>query len=330
MQPTADVVQQAIGQAADEVYQDLLAALGDAAGVPLETLQRFAGAASLEEIRAFPDEDPFVVIELRLLVFGQSVPSWTLLTQESAVKLLGLPAQTLADGAVEAGHGVFVGVSEVVDAFNTRARKRALAATAELVGVTAYSNVSQWDAATAESSYVMCSYVVFEKQLGAHTVAHLVAEATLQSLAEASGGVPEETAPVVAPAPVEAPVEAPAFAPLLEATEAEANDADIREVEFTQLADAVTPLEATKLQLLADVPLEFAVQLGRATRTIKEVLALGAGALIALDKLQGEPLDVLVNGFPIAKGEVVTIDDHFGIRITEVVSPRKRLGGVKS
>jgi len=84
-----------------------------------------------------------------------------------------------------------------------------------------------------------------------------------------------------------------------------------------------------RLQLLFDVPLNVTVELGRTKLTLKEVMELGVGSLIELDKLTGEPVDVYVNNKLIARGEVVVIDENFGVRITEIVSPKERLYGLK-
>ncbi|MES2202579.1 MAG: flagellar motor switch protein FliN [candidate division FCPU426 bacterium] len=79
------------------------------------------------------------------------------------------------------------------------------------------------------------------------------------------------------------------------------------------------------LDLLMDVPLQVTVELGRTQKLVKEVLAMGPGSVVELDKLAGEPVDILVNEKPIAKGEVVVIDENFGIRVTEILSPKDRL-----
>lgn len=84
-----------------------------------------------------------------------------------------------------------------------------------------------------------------------------------------------------------------------------------------------------KLELLFDVPLKVVVELGRARMTLKQVMDLTTGSLIELDKLTGEPVDVLVNGKLIARGEVVVIDENFGVRITEIVSPKQRLYSIR-
>jgi flagellar motor switch protein FliN len=74
------------------------------------------------------------------------------------------------------------------------------------------------------------------------------------------------------------------------------------------------------LQRLHDVPVELAVEIGRTRMTIGETLALGPGAIVSLNRLAGEPVDLLVNGRPIARGEVVVVDEEFGLRVTEIVS----------
>jgi len=84
-----------------------------------------------------------------------------------------------------------------------------------------------------------------------------------------------------------------------------------------------------KLELLLDVPLKVVVELGRAKMTLKQVLEMNVGSLIELDKLTGEPVDILVNGRLIARGEVVVVDENFGVRITEIVSPKQRIYSIR-
>ena len=78
---------------------------------------------------------------------------------------------------------------------------------------------------------------------------------------------------------------------------------------------------AAALERLHDVPLELAVEIGRTRMTIGETLGLGPGSIITLNRLAGEPVDLLVNGKPIARGEVVVLDEEFGLRVTEVLAP---------
>lgn len=79
------------------------------------------------------------------------------------------------------------------------------------------------------------------------------------------------------------------------------------------------------IDLIKDVPLGITVELGRTTKKISEILDFGPGTVIELDKLVGEPLDILVNGKQIAKGEVVVVDENYGIRITDIINPQKRM-----
>lgn len=87
--------------------------------------------------------------------------------------------------------------------------------------------------------------------------------------------------------------------------------------------------EQRNLDLLMDIPLEVTVELGRTKRSIKEILELGQGSIVELDKLAGEPVDILVNQRLIAKGEVVVIDENFGVRVTDIVSQAERLKQLK-
>jgi flagellar motor switch protein FliN/FliY len=82
------------------------------------------------------------------------------------------------------------------------------------------------------------------------------------------------------------------------------------------------------LRKLLNVPLQVTVELGRAQRTVKDLLELNVGSILELDKLAGDPMDIMVNGRVLAKGEVVVIDEEFGIRITEIVSPDQRARGL--
>ena len=83
-----------------------------------------------------------------------------------------------------------------------------------------------------------------------------------------------------------------------------------------QNLDGIAP---ENIDLIMDVPLEVTVELGRTSKSIKEILDFSPGTIIELDKLAGEPIDVLVNGKFVAKGEVVVIEENFGIRVTEII-----------
>jgi flagellar motor switch protein FliN len=88
-------------------------------------------------------------------------------------------------------------------------------------------------------------------------------------------------------------------------------------------------LETKNLNMLLDIPLQVTVELGRTSRSIKEILEMGSGSIIELDKLAGEPVDILVNQQLIAYGEVVVIDENFGVRITDIVSQSDRIKKLK-
>ena len=84
-----------------------------------------------------------------------------------------------------------------------------------------------------------------------------------------------------------------------------------------------------RLDLLLDVPLDVSVELGRCRMTIQDLLALGPGAVIELDKIAGEPLDILINDRLVARGEAVVVNDKFGVRITDIVSPQERIARIR-
>jgi flagellar motor switch protein FliN/FliY len=99
------------------------------------------------------------------------------------------------------------------------------------------------------------------------------------------------------------------------------------EIQFDALeapASAVAS-DGADLGRVIDVPVELAVEIGRTTMTIGETLSLAPGSIVSLNRLAGEPVDLLVNGKVIAQGEVVVIDEEFGLRITDIVSTAQRL-----
>lgn len=87
--------------------------------------------------------------------------------------------------------------------------------------------------------------------------------------------------------------------------------------------------DSRNLEMLLDIPLQVTVELGRTKRTVQEILALSSGSIIELDKLAGEPVDILINSKLIAKGEVVVIDENFGVRVTDIISQRDRIHKLK-
>jgi flagellar motor switch protein FliN len=87
--------------------------------------------------------------------------------------------------------------------------------------------------------------------------------------------------------------------------------------------------EARNLDILLDIPLQVTVELGRTKRTVEEILELSSGSIIELDKLAGEPVDILLNNKLIAKGEVVVIEENFGVRVTDIVSQKDRINKLR-
>ena len=101
---------------------------------------------------------------------------------------------------------------------------------------------------------------------------------------------------------------------------------NVQSVQFPNLMQPkLGPHETGNIGLIMDVSMEMTVELGRTRKLIKEILGMGEGTIIELDKLAGEPVDILVNHKLIAKGEVVVIDENFGVRVTEIVSLMERI-----
>ncbi|MGQ9007389.1 flagellar motor switch phosphatase FliY [Bacillus stercoris] len=118
--------------------------------------------------------------------------------------------------------------------------------------------------------------------------------------------------------------------PKRQGTAKKAAPVQVSPVEFS----AFDPNEATQapinnLDMLLDIPLSITVELGRTKRSVKEILELSAGSIIELDKLAGEPVDILVNQRIVAKGEVVVIEENFGVRVTDILSQAERINNLK-
>lgn len=99
---------------------------------------------------------------------------------------------------------------------------------------------------------------------------------------------------------------------------------------FDAAADSFSPMNkaaggTNDINMVLDIPVQLSVELGRTKVPIKYILQLAQGSVVELDALAGEPMDVLVNGYLIAQGEVVVVNDKFGIRLTDIVTPSERL-----
>jgi len=109
-----------------------------------------------------------------------------------------------------------------------------------------------------------------------------------------------------------------------------AQPVNVQQAQFASFESTpMTQGEARNLNMLLDIPLQVTVELGRTKHSVKEILQLASGSIIELDKLAGEPVDILVNSRLIAKGEVVVIDENFGVRITDIMSQAERLNNLK-
>jgi len=104
------------------------------------------------------------------------------------------------------------------------------------------------------------------------------------------------------------------------------SSAKVQNIQFASFNEAAGyDAQGGNINLLMDVTMDLTVELGRTKRSIKYILSMGEGTVLELDKLAGEPVDILVNGKLIARGEVVVIDENFGVRVTEIISPADRI-----
>lgn len=107
---------------------------------------------------------------------------------------------------------------------------------------------------------------------------------------------------------------------------AETSPVEASPVQFDEFGPSrKTDGEGRQIEMLLDVELDVTVELGRKIMLVEEILRLGKGSVVELDKLAGEPVDILVNGKKLAEGEVVVVEDHFGVRLTNLINPRERI-----
>lgn len=109
-----------------------------------------------------------------------------------------------------------------------------------------------------------------------------------------------------------------------------AGDEAVEQVQAQSLnADAAPSATDAKLDVILDIPVTIAMEIGRADISIRNLLQLNQGSVVELDRLAGEPMDVLVNGTLVAHGEVVVVNEKFGIRLTDVISPADRIKNLR-
>lgn len=108
------------------------------------------------------------------------------------------------------------------------------------------------------------------------------------------------------------------------------HDEDFKQVEARKLSESANPAAGeVKLDVILDIPVTVAMEIGRTQLSIRNLLQLNQGSIVELDRLAGEPMDVLVNGTLVAHGEVVVVNDKFGIRLTDVISPADRIKNLR-
>ncbi len=107
------------------------------------------------------------------------------------------------------------------------------------------------------------------------------------------------------------------------------SEQEVQQPEFQDLKDETNEAVSRDIDFLLDIPVEITVQLGTSRMLIKELLQLGQGSVVELDKLAGEPMEILANNRLIARGEVVVVNEKFGVRLTDIISPSERLTRLK-
>ena len=109
------------------------------------------------------------------------------------------------------------------------------------------------------------------------------------------------------------------------ADEVQAAAEQVAPATFANFSPTPSNMPGSDINMILDIPVQLTVELGRTRRPIKNILQLAQGSVVELDALAGEPMDVLVNGYLIAQGEVVVVNDKFGIRLTDIVTPSERM-----
>jgi len=109
------------------------------------------------------------------------------------------------------------------------------------------------------------------------------------------------------------------------AEEVSAPTEQVAPASFANFSPTPSNLPSGDINMILDIPVQLTVELGRTRIPIKNILQLAQGSVVELDALAGEPMDVLVNGYLIAQGEVVVVNDKFGIRLTDIVTPSERM-----
>lgn len=109
------------------------------------------------------------------------------------------------------------------------------------------------------------------------------------------------------------------------ASEVQTTTETVSPASFANFSSGASPTAGNDINMILDIPVQLTVELGRTRIPIKHILQLAQGSVVELEALAGEPMDVLVNGYLIAQGEVVVVNDKFGIRLTDIVTPSERM-----
>lgn len=117
--------------------------------------------------------------------------------------------------------------------------------------------------------------------------------------------------------------------PWADALEEQADSEAASAAAFNEVTDDGVPGTDVKLDVVLDIPVNISMEIGRTKISIRNLLQLNQGSVVELDRLAGEPMDVLVNGTLIARGEVVVVNEKFGIRLTDIISPAERVKKLK-
>ncbi|MEI4788918.1 flagellar motor switch phosphatase FliY [Bacillus sp. FJAT-53060] len=174
-----------------------------------------------------------------------------------------------------------------------------------------------------DSNIMQLYTITFAKDLIAELTDPTPEEELVQETPQ-SASEPQQAAPLTQSAPAQQ-----AAPPKRQAKPNPAEPVNVTPVEFEAFNEPQhTTSQLGNLEMLMDIPLSITVELGRTQRSVKEVLELSAGSIIELDKLAGEPVDILVNKRIVAKGEVVVIDENFGVRVTDILSQSERLSNL--
>ncbi|MBC8554001.1 MAG: flagellar motor switch protein FliN [Candidatus Brocadiales bacterium] len=107
------------------------------------------------------------------------------------------------------------------------------------------------------------------------------------------------------------------------------SEQEVQQPDFEDLKEETSEAVSREIDFLLDIPVQITVQLGTARMLIKDLLQLGQGSVVELEKLAGEPMEILANSRLIARGEVVVVNEKFGVRLTDIISPSERLTQLK-